>query len=46
MANGAARGVAASPGATTSSATASTPGEPIEQVTHVLLEGTTRTEER
>jgi len=34
---GAARGVAASPGATTSSATASTPGETIEEVTHDLL---------
>jgi hypothetical protein len=46
VANGAARGVAASPGATTSSATAATPGEPIEKVTHALREETTRKEER
>ena len=46
MAKGAARGVAASPGATTSSATAATPGEPIEKVTRALCEETTRKEER
>ena len=33
---GATRGVAAAPGATTSSLTASTPREPIEEVTHLL----------
>ena len=46
VAKGAARGVAASPGATTSSATAATPGEPIEKVTRALCEETTRKEER
>jgi hypothetical protein len=46
LAKVAARGVAASPGATTSSATAVTPGEPIEKVTHALRERTTHKEER
>ncbi len=46
MAKGVARGGAASPGATTSSTTAATPGEPIEKVTHALREETTRKEER